>query len=200
MSRPLTPPSVEQIDQLTRTLQSTLQELGYHLKLVEVTQEIPDARDRLIYVGQLTEEAAHKVLATVEKGLPTCSDMVTRGREMAASIRTVAEGDRSVDACRALLAQCAEHVEKSAEFAERQNELLTDIMMTQSFQDLSGQVIKKVVNIITMAEGQLLTMLADMSSELDAPVDVGHTLEGPQTPDKALKQDDVDDLMASLGF
>lgn len=200
MSRPLTPPSVEQIDQLTRTLQSTLQELGYHLKLVEVTQEIPDARDRLIYVGQLTEEAAHKVLATVEKGLPTCSDMVNRGRDMAASIRTMAEGDISADACRAMLAQCAEHVEKSAEFAERQNELLTDIMMTQSFQDLSGQVIKKVVNIITMAEGQLLTMLADMSSELDAPVDVGHTLEGPQTPDKALKQDDVDDLMASLGF
>lgn len=200
MSSPTTTPSVNQIEHLTRTLQTTLQELGYHLKLAEVTQEIPDARDRLIYVGQLTEEAAHKVLATVDKGLPGCSDMVTRGRDMAGAIRALANGDLSPDACRAMLTQCAEHVEHSAAFAERQNELLTEIMMTQSFQDLSGQVIKKVVNIITLAESQLQTMLADISSELDEPVDEGHKLEGPQTPDKAFKQDDVDDLLSSLGF
>jgi chemotaxis protein CheZ len=27
-----------------------------------------------------------------------------------------------------------------------------------------------------------------------------HVLEGPQTAEQALKQDDVDDLLASLGF
>jgi len=80
--------------------------------------------------------------------------------------------------------------------------------MAQDFQDLSGQVIKKVIDIITRTEMQLVQLLIDSSPEavVKAPVSEGvasvdtHVLEGPQTDATALKQDDVDDLLASLGF
>jgi chemotaxis protein CheZ len=73
--------------------------------------------------------------------------------------------------------------------------------MAQDFQDLSGQVIKKVVNIIGHAEQQLRQMLAQ--SEGKAPLMAAPEkaqLAGPQVPDKAVAQEDVDDLLASLGF
>ena len=72
--------------------------------------------------------------------------------------------------------------------------------MTQSFQDLSGQVIKKVVDIITRTESQLLDLLVDTAPPIAGLQRQGNELQGPQVPDKALKQDDVDDLLASMGF
>ena len=73
-------------------------------------------------------------------------------------------------------------------------------MMTQTYQDLSGQVIKKVVDIITRTEAQLLAILIETSkADPEHPPEVEH-LAGPQVPDKAFKQDDVDDLLASMGF
>ena len=86
-------------------------------------------------------------------------------------------------------------------------------MMAQDFQDLSGQVIKKVIDIITRTEMQLVHLLLDSAPESGAAVVVApapvqglkadvdtHVLEGPQTADNALQQSDVDDLLASLGF
>jgi ATP-dependent exoDNAse (exonuclease V) beta subunit len=94
-------------------------------------------------------------------------------------------------------------------FSKGQGEVLSDIMMAQDFQDLSGQVIKKVIDIINRTELQLVNLLIDSAPEvtasenmpqpLPATVDT-HKLDGPQTLDNALKQNDVDDLLASLGF
>jgi chemotaxis protein CheZ len=71
-------------------------------------------------------------------------------------------------------------------------------MMSQDFQDLSGQVINKVSKMLERAETPLNDLIAAMpaATEAAAPPE----LTGVQTPDKALKQDDVDDLLASLGF
>jgi chemotaxis protein CheZ len=136
----------------------------------------------------------------VESGLPECNQVSERGRELAQTIRRRAQGELSPMMCKAMMKQCADYADRAADFAQHQNELLTEIMMTQSFQDLSGQVIKKVVDIISRTENQLLSLLVDT-----APVPAGgqgprDELQGPQVPDKAMKQDDVDDLLASMGF
>lgn len=105
---------------------------------------------------------------------------------------------------------CGKFAHSTAQFSSKQAEVLSDIMMAQDFQDLSGQVIKKVIDIITRTEMQLVQLLIDSSPEAvvstkaaatEGTVSVDdHVLEGPQTADNALKQDDVDDLLASLGF
>ena len=91
--------------------------------------------------------------------------------------------------------------EQAAARADQQHETLSEIMLSQDFQDLSGQVIQKVVKIITETEDQLLGLLlkhAPMQAS-----DLTHKsadLQGPQVEGKALEQGDVDDLLASLGF
>ncbi len=194
------PDAFNQLGAIARDLLESLRELGFDRSLGAVAAEIPDARDRLTYVGKLTEDAAHKVLATVERGLPECNQVEERGRELAQTIRRRAQGDLSPMICKAMMKQCADYADRAAGFAQDQNALLTEIMMTQSFQDLSGQVIKKVVDIISRTENQLLNLLVDRAPISAGSRDQGNELQGPQVPDKALKQDDVDDLLASLGF
>ena len=112
----------------------------------------------------------------------------------------------TVEQARGLMVTCGKFAQSTAKFASDQSNVLSDIMMSQDFQDLSGQVIKKVIDIINKTELQLVQLLIESSPEQaqpkdDAPATVDtHVLEGPQTADTALKQDDVDDLLASLGF
>lgn len=137
--------------------------------------ELPDACDRLLYVKQMTEQAANKVFALIDQL-----------QADAAALRQLAEAPEP-DALRAL--------------ADRQQALSTELMMSQDFQDLSGQVINKVVKLLESVERplhQVLEHAGDAATEA-MPLDDGQ-LTGVQTPDKALKQDDVDDLLASLGF
>lgn len=137
--------------------------------------ELPDACERLLYVKQMTEQAANKVFALIDQLQADTQAL----RELAAT--------PDPEALRAL--------------AERQQALSTELMLSQEFQDLSGQVINKVVKLLESVERPLHQVLAhagDAATEA-MPLDDG-ALVGVQTPDKALQQDDVDDLLASLGF
>ncbi len=188
----------EQLGQIARELHEALRKLGFEQRLTEVANEIPDARDRLAYVGKMTEEAAHKVLGTVERGLPQCESARAQGESLARQIRQQPMDDIGHEQCRNLLNGCADYAQSASRFAGMQGEMLTDIMMAQSFQDLSGQVIHRVIDIITRTERQILELLVDTAPDQVDPRSAA--LSGPQVPDKALKQDDVDDLLESLGF
>jgi chemotaxis protein CheZ len=175
-------------------------------QLHAIVEEIPNARDRLAHVGKMTEDAANKVLTLVETAKPQCDDLSTRGEELGKSLaRMAAAEDLTVERARGLMLVCGKFAERTATFAGIQAEVLSDIMMSQDFQDLSGQVIKKVIDIITRTEMQLVQLLLDSSpdqAKAAAEEFTGetHQLQGPQTADTALKQDDVDDLLASMGF
>jgi len=192
---------------ITREMHEALTVLGNN-NLQNIVQEIPNARDRLAYVGKMTEDAANKVLTLVEKAKPECNDLQTRGIQLGESLtRLAANPNMSVDMARGLMVTCGKFAQGTSKFAEQQSEVLSDIMMAQDFQDLSGQVIQKVIDIITRTELQLVQLLVDSSPEQPAvpeetePATVDtHVLHGPQTADKALQQTDVDDLLASLGF
>lgn len=195
---------------ITREMHEALTILGGN-QVNSVIAEIPDARDRLAYVGKMTEDAANKVLTLVETAKPECDDLSTRGLELSQSLaRMAASEEMSVQRAKALLLVCGKFAERSAKFAQGQAHVLSDIMMAQDFQDLSGQVIKKVIDIINRTEMQLVNLLLDSApqalaataavSVAAATPDETHKLQGPQTAENALQQGDVDDLLASLGF
>ncbi len=193
---------------ITREMHEALSALGGN-QLNEIVQEIPNARDRLAYVGKMTEDAANKVLTLVEVAKPECDDLSKRGDELAESLsRMAASQNLTVDQARGLMLTCGKFAQSTAQFASGQSTVLSDIMMAQDFQDLSGQVIKKVIDIITRTELQLVQLLVESAPAKEPAVSTPtkpttvdtHVLEGPQTADTALKQDDVDDLLASLGF
>jgi chemotaxis protein CheZ len=211
MSTPLSKEEAfARLGSITREMHEALSVLGAN-QLHNIVEEIPNARDRLAYVGKMTEDAANKVLNLVEEAKPACDDLAKRGDELGAALTRLAQSpDYSDEKAKGLLVTCGKFAHSTAQFSSKQAEVLSDIMMAQDFQDLSGQVIKKVIDIITRTEMQLVQLLIDSSPDAvvstkaaatEGTVSVDdHVLEGPQTADNALKQDDVDDLLASLGF
>ncbi|MBV8037783.1 protein phosphatase CheZ [Roseateles sp.] len=168
--------------------------------LHNVVDELPDARERLAYVRSMTEQAATKVLNLVEAAQADAEAVRKKGRELSDALNRLAlSSNISQERARALMKLCAAYAADAASFASREKSLHTEIMMSQDFQDLSGQVINKVSRMLERAEPPL----KDLIDSLPPPPAVDSTtmeLGGVQTPDKALKQDDVDDLLASLGF
>ena len=203
---------------ITREMHEAFSVLGAVGGLQDVVGEMPNARDRLAHVAKMTESAADKVLNLVDAGKPECDDLAKRGHELAESLtRMAGQEDLSVERARGLLTVCSKFATSTAVFAEKEAEVLSDIMMAQDFQDLSGQVIKKVIDIITRTEAQLVQLLMDSApeqvqatmikppSDAEAAAEAAFTgqteqLQGPQTPSAALGQSDVDDLLASMGF
>ena len=109
-----------------------------------------------------------------------------------------------LDAARELVLDNRAYLAAVPQQVSATNAQLMEIMMAQDFQDLTGQVIKKMMHVIQDMDTQLLQLLMD-----NAPPEKRHDaphglLNGPQTvagmPDAVDGQDQVDDLLASLGF
>lgn len=191
---------------ITREMHEAFSVLGGSNEIHNVVEEFPNARERLAHVGKMTENAANTVLNLVDAAKPECDDLVKRGDELSQSLnRMAASQDLTVERARALMGVCAKFAERTSEFAGKQGSILSDIMMAQDFQDLSGQVIKKVIDIINRTELQLVQLLVD-SAPNQVPKEEAeftgetHQLQGPQATAEALAQNDVDDLLASMGF
>lgn len=168
--------------------------------LQSVVLELPDARERLAYVRKMTEQAANKVLGLVEAAQDDAEQVRRQGADLSEALqRQAVSPELTLERARSMMRLCAAYAASAASFAGREKSLHTEIMMSQDFQDLSGQVINKVIGMLERAEPPLTQMLADAPVEAAAEP-VTQALEGVQTPDKALQQDDVDDLLASLGF
>ena len=166
-----------------------------------MVDELPEACERLAYVRQLTEQAATKVLSLVDVAQDDAEQVRRQGADLSDALcRMAVAPNLNAQRARSMLKLCAAYAATAASFAAREKTLHTEIMMAQSFQDISGQVINKVVGMLERAEGPLELLLSASHSAADTVQVLAPSLEGVQTPDKALQQDDVDDLLASLGF
>lgn len=190
----------ERLGQITRQLHEALNELGLAQGLREITQEFPGAVERLCHVGRMTEGAANKVLDLIDEADPLCDSFRSDSLAMAEAIeRALRQALHRPSEVTDVMATAQMFSREAARFSEAQKQHLRNIMLAQDFQDLSGQVIKKVVDIITHTERQLLALLMETVPHL--PAARPHSdLAGPQVPDKALKQGEVDALLDSLGF
>jgi chemotaxis protein CheZ len=190
--------ALDQLDERVKRLSASLAELGWDSALRQLLDQIPDARERLRYVAQMTEDAANKVLNIVDATLPACQAAARDERRMADDLTALlAAPDSSPEALRTALGEAVAQLRRSHGLSSGLADTMTSIMLAQDFQDLSGQVIKKVVTIIDHTEEQLGRMVHDAVDPVEAaPAE----LSGPQVPTKAVAQADVDDLLASLGF
>lgn len=180
-------------------------DISLNHELQRVILEMPDAVERLSYVGRKTESAATEVLNLVDEAKLSCTEHVARGQELAQALeRLLASPDMDLARARAMMSLCARQLANGSGFAQAQDALLTRIMLAQDFQDLTGQVIRKVCTILETAE-QHLKHVQTNAGEAGLGVAVPEALVseellGVQVPEKALQQTDVDDLLAELGF
>ena len=73
---------VQRIARLTRMLRESMRELGLDYAIKEAAQSIPDARDRLRYVGRMTEQAANRVLNAAEQAQPLQDELTADARSL----------------------------------------------------------------------------------------------------------------------
>jgi chemotaxis protein CheZ len=199
----------QRIGQLTRTLHTALRELGYDRELMDVRDNLPDARDRLAYIARVTGEAAEKVLNAVDRARTVQQELTEQAGSLQRRWQAVAayasEGKGCTPAGKQLIEETCEFFAGVGGQTDRTNVILTDIMMAQDFHDLTGQVIRRVVTLAHTLEEQLLKLLIDTSPPGHRPLLEQFKLEGPVVSPEArddvvADQKGVDDLLASLGF
>lgn len=197
---------LSRIGHMTRTLHDSLRGLGLDKLIEKAASDIPDARDRLDYVARLSEDAAQKVLNATDAASPLQDQIGGDARTLKAEWHgLLAAGEQADNAAwRALAQQTIAALDQAAAGTSQTKAHLMDIMMAQDFQDLTGQVIKKVTAIAQNLEQQLVQMLVDfapdqMKKELDNGLLNGPQID-PTRENVVADQGQVDDLLDSLGF
>lgn len=193
------------VGQMTRMLHDNLRGLGFDKLIAKAAHDIPDARDRLDYVAKMTEQAAQRVLAATETASPLQEKIQAGADDLAQEWRTLLQQPFSEQEYRAMAERALVYFSEARSDAIETRQHLLNIMMAQDFQDLTGQVIKKVTELAHGIEQQLVQLLVDY-----APAEVRRDaapglLNGPQihptgNPEVVSNQGQVDDLLESLGF
>ncbi len=202
-------PMFERLGGIVRMLHDSLRQLGYDQSLSSVATQITDAQDRLEYIGSLTEQAANKVLNAVDVGMPELDLLQKKSKDMDARWSQLFEGKMGVEAFKGLAADSRQFAAAVSDATDAEKARLLEIMMAQDFQDITGQLIKKIVLITQAAEKELAQLLLDnappetraaMEAAQAAAKQPAELMQGPSTPTNAMGQDDVDSLLADLGF
>lgn len=193
------------IGQMTRTLHENLRELGYDKVLEQAAAAIPDARDRLAYVATMTEQAAQRALNAIEVAQPIQEQLASRAAALGTNWGDLLERKLTLDQFRTLVDDTRGFLAEVPERTAATNAQLLEIMMAQDFQDLTGQVIKKITDIIQTLEQELLELLlenipAERRSDLPSNLLNGPVVNPQGRSDVVKSQQQVDELLGSLGF
>ncbi|MFS2224812.1 protein phosphatase CheZ [Pantoea sp. B65] len=197
---------IAQIGSLTRMLRDSLRELGLDKAIAEAAEAIPDARDRLDYVVQMTAQAAERALNCVEASQPRQTELENGAKDLKGRWDEWFENPIELSDARSLVSDTRSYLEIVPVHTSFTNAQLMEIMMAQDFQDLTGQVIKRMMDVVQEIERQLLMVLIDNMPEGSQRTKKESTtlLNGPQihsdAPGVVANQDQVDDLLDSLGF
>jgi chemotaxis protein CheZ len=209
------------IGQLTRTLRDSMRELGIDKHVERAAEAVPDARDRLKYIANMTEQAAEKVLSSIEVAKPLQEQLQQDAAVLDARWEQWYAAPIEREEVRALMNDTRTFLSGVPEVTTATSQQLLEIMLAQDFQDLTGQVIKKITEVVYLIEQQLLGVLienialerreqfaataAALAAEPSSTGSPENLLNGPQInpegkADVMQDQGEVDDLLASLGF
>lgn len=192
----------ERLGTVVRSLHEALRELGAEQVLAEAASEFPSARERLLHIGRLTEKAANTVLSKVEERTPIQESLAEQASNLCQAWQAPATLDQVPEPLRAFTDKTIAFLKKSEVEATMMRAALSDMMMAQDFQDLTGQLIQKVVSVLEHTENDLLKLLIDAAPPgAISEVKKEEIMAGPGAPGGvALEQGAVDDLLADLGF
>ncbi len=202
----------EQVGLLTRQLHNSLVEFRNDNRLSELANsEIPDAKDRLSYVIEMTDKAANRTMDAVDESLPLADRLNENIQQVLPGWNSLMNREIELVEFKELCHKLDKILNDSEQDADKLRQLLTEILMAQDFQDLTGQMIRRVIALVQEVEIKLVEMLT-MFGEIErkpkqeqAPRSSGIEAEGPimnaeARDDVVSGQDDVDDLLSSLGF
>jgi len=168
----------------------------------------------------MTEQAADRSLNATDRAQPLQDQISDQAEALDKRWAEWFEAPQELDAAKALVKDTRGYLGSVPDMAAATNKELMEIMMAQDFQDLTGQVIKKMMDVIREIEHQLVQVLIDNVPGAQARETMQRKAEdqwksenarrnedllnGPQVkdnaPDIVTGQDQVDDLLDELGF
>lgn len=205
----------QEVGRLTRSLHESIR--NFNIDSANSNQSelssIEDASDRLAYVVDMTNKAANKTLDLVEATMPFSTGINVEAKQLKKDWSKLQRKEMKPEEFRTLTATMGVFLSKLCDDSEKVHSNLSEILLAQDFQDLTGQVINRVMGLVRDVELSLvdLVRMAGKVDKLTGTVheiekqDTGIEGEGPQLhaavrEDLVSGQDDVDDLLSSLGF
>ncbi|MDG9978101.1 protein phosphatase CheZ [Ectopseudomonas oleovorans] len=211
-----------EVGKLTRELHNAIVnfQLDPRMPHAQELSQIADATERLNYVVTMTEKAANRTMDLVEQSAPLVNDLSDEAQSLSVEWGRFMRREIGADGFRELAKRVELFLARSERDGAKLSGHLNDILLAQDYQDLTGQVIKRVTQLVTEVESNLLKLML-MASQVDRFAGIQHNHdvlraeqeklkepsrgEGPQIhadkrDDVASSQDDVDDLLSSLGF
>jgi chemotaxis protein CheZ len=206
-----------EIGRLSRDLQSALERFRFDSRIVDLAEkDVPDARQRLAHVLKMTDEAAHRTMDLVEGACP----LAERTRAAAAGIAPLWQDFRArriaVQDFRSMLEQIDSFIADVQVDAEHIRANLSEVLLAQGYQDLTGQIIRNVMNLVEEVEhalGNLVRLSGDAGGRATSqtPADGTESEDGsrrgfgPAVPGVTqgavvAGQEDVDSLLSGLGL
>lgn len=177
--------------------------------------DIVNARDRLDYVINLTQQAADTTMDMVEQGIPVTTSLGQESAQLRKDWGRLLRREMDPAEFRELYKRIDMFLAQTTQSADVLSDKFNSILMAQGFQDLTGQVIKKVIALVQEVEERLVDLvrvasqveeITGLVKAVDQPAEKNKIeAEGPQIKpdgrtDVVKGQDDVDDLLSSLGF
>lgn len=200
----------DSVGKLTRQFHDSFTEMSIDERFSSlVNMSIPDAQERLEYVVKMTSEAANKTMDAVDECLPLAQKHQNTVRDIQPSWERLKDCKIKVGEFKTLRDKLDAYFAESVNDADELNAKLNDIVLAQGYQDLTGQVLQKISEMVKNVEEDLINLLKLFGHyEKKEPVEkVENCIEadGPMVPaskkhDVVSGQDDVDDLLSSLGF
>lgn len=208
----------KEIGRLTRALHESIR--NFEIDIATSGQDsdeskMADASDRLDYVIQSTNKAANKTMDLAEETIPLVDDMRDEAAELSAEWGRLLRREMEVSEFRQLYKRIDEYLKKVGGTTDKMSSNMTNILMAQDYQDLTGQVIQKVIKLVKGVESDLVELvkmagLVERISGIESTQEVSEVAdellaEGPivdaeEREDVVTSQDEVDDLLSSLGF
>ncbi|WP_369433728.1 protein phosphatase CheZ [Psychromonas sp. MME1] len=204
----------DKVGELTRELHDTLVSFQEDTRLIDLADhELPDAKDCLNYVIEMTDNAANKTMDAVDSCLPIADKMIASLEKISPNWQGLMTRNLALGDFKTLCHDVDAMLKESTISALDLRSSLTDILMAQDFQDLTGQMIRRVITLVQEIEAKLVDILKISSTEIalsnkrviEKNTEKDITAEGPimraeERDDVVNGQDDVDDLLSSLGF
>ncbi|WP_111639210.1 protein phosphatase CheZ [Marinomonas shanghaiensis] len=176
--------------------------------------KITDASDRLNYVIETTSAAANKTMDMVDSSVPVASELQNQARVLRKDWSRLIQRDLTPQEFRDLYKRIDVFLSYADESATTLHSNLNTILLEQGYQDLTGQVIARVNDLIRDVEDKLVHLVAvagrvdsisgiehkEKKSDHDDTRGHGPAINKQNNPEVLNSQDEVDDLLSSLGF
>lgn len=200
----------QDLGRLTREFHEALQSFRLDSRIASLAEhEFPNARERLNYVVSMTAQSANSTMTAVEESMPICEGLETRAADLQDGWARFTQRQMKAEEFRDLSQQLGEFLGSVSQDSEQLRANLQEVLLAQDFQDLTGQIIYRVVQLVDEVEHNLVELIRISGQNL--VVAEQETIEedriaasGPPVPGvdegTVSGQNEVDDLLSSLGF